>query len=159
MNIEIQKMIVALSYTPDILFDFIKDIPKPERKKKRRPGKWSIHENACHLAQAEKMINQRFVLFTEEEQPQFDPYLPGDTVSDDGLMDLDLQAELNSFRELRKYTVAMLRFFNPEDWEKEASHPEYYRYNPKILLRHTLMHDHFHMYRIEELWLTKTEFL
>lgn len=32
-------------------------------------------------------------------------------------------------------------------------------YTPEIMLGHLVMHDQLHMYRIEELWLTRDEFL
>ena len=47
----------------------------------------------------------------------------------------------------------------PADWEKTATHPEYEQYSLIILARHILMHDHWHMYRMEELWLTRDEYL
>ena len=49
--------------------------------------------------------------------------------------------------------------FDVEHWTRKAKHKEYIEYTPYIMLRHILMHDHFHMYRIEELWLTTDEFL
>ena len=33
------------------------------------------------------------------------------------------------------------------------------KYNFEIVLNHILFHDYWHMYRIEELWLTKDEYL
>ena len=44
-------------------------------------------------------------------------------------------------------------------WQKTATHPEYAQYSFYILVRHILMHDHWHMYRMEELWLTRDEYL
>jgi len=44
-------------------------------------------------------------------------------------------------------------------WEKRAVHLEFEFYTAGILVRHISMHDCWHMYRIEELWITKDEFL
>ncbi len=44
-------------------------------------------------------------------------------------------------------------------WEKTATHPEYEHYSLYILARHILIHDHWHMYRMEELWLTRDDYL
>lgn len=141
-----------------ILRNFMREIPKQEHMEERRKGKWTIHENACHLAQAEKMINARFKKFKEEGKPNFQPYLPG-TTTVQNLLDLDLEEQLLLFASTRNETVDLLKEFDESTWGKDAIHPEYRKYNARILARHTLMHDHFHMYRIEELWLTKTEFL
>ena len=45
------------------------------------------------------------------------------------------------------------------DLVKEAKHDEYKKYNIEIKLNHMLFHDYWHIYRIEELWLTKDEYL
>lgn len=42
---------------------------------------------------------------------------------------------------------------------RSARHPEYTLYTPYVMLRHMMMHDYLHMYRIEELWLTRPEYL
>ena len=60
---------------------------------------------------------------------------------------------------MRRKTVELARTLSPEDWRKEATQPEYEYYTAKILLRHMLMHDNLHMYRIEQLWLTREVFL
>jgi hypothetical protein len=39
--------------------------------------------------------------------------------------------------------------------EKSAGHEECSEYTLYIMLRHTLTHDHVHIYRMEELWLTQ----
>ena len=151
-------MINALSHSPAILADMLRDIPADLRKQHRRPGKWSIHEHTCHLAQADLMILERFRTFAREEHPVFTLYLPGTTV-EDNLMDLDLEEQMASFTHSRATMVELLNSYSSNVWERSAEHPEYTQYSPYILLRHTLMHDHFHMYRIEELWLTRAEML
>lgn len=153
---DLNNIIIGLEQSPAILKHMITDIPTVMLKVQRRKGKWTIHENACHLAQAEKMINNRFRTFVNEESPTFDPYIPGDTVVDD-LMQLDLEEEIENFITLRKDTVGLLKMFDQSIWKRKAVHPQYTDYDARILARHTLMHDHFHMYRIEELWLTKDE--
>ncbi|MDA0195055.1 MAG: hypothetical protein O2951_08420 [Bacteroidetes bacterium] len=55
--------------------------------------------------------------------------------------------------------VSLVKSFENDLWSKTAVHPEFNKYSHYILLRHAMMHDHFHMYRIEELWLTKDEYL
>ncbi len=155
---DLNAIISCLEHSPFILHSMIEDIPSALLKMKRRPEKWTIHENACHLATAEVMINKRFKTFVEEETPVFKPYLPGSTVHED-LLSMDLNSALAQFEELRKDTTDLLKVFDSSIWSRKASHPEYADYDPRILARHTLMHDHFHMYRIEELWLTKVEFI
>lgn len=157
--IEKNTLISNLHSTPMLLSAFIGQIPVTLLKSRRKPNKWSIHEHACHLAQAEVMIHERFIRFEAEDQPEFKPYLPGNTISDGDLIYLDLSEQLHQFESMRAKTLNLLKSFDDGIWSKEGKHPEYINYSPFILLRHLLMHDHFHMYRMEELWLTKQEYL
>ncbi len=54
--------------------------------------------------------------------------------------------------------IAQVRLFGEGDWEKVGHHPEYKHYTPYFQLRHTLAHDHYHIYGIERLWLTTEEY-
>lgn len=158
MNIEI--LLDSLDKAPTILEDLISEIPQSVFKNKRIPEKWCIHEHTCHLYDAQKMMIDRFNIFKATKRPSFTPFLPGtNDTPDDHLIDMDLKTSLEGFRTDRKSMVALLKTFTVEDWGNEATHPEYIQYNPKLFLRHIVMHDHFHMYRIEELWLTADGYL
>lgn len=156
---DLNQIISCLQHTPLILSSIIREIPPNLLKKRRIKNKWCIHEHVCHLAQAEDMILKRFQTFKTVDFPQFKPYLPGKTVTVSQLLDLDLREQMERFEQLRNSLISTVRSFDPAIWRKKANHHEYTEYNAYILLRHTLMHDHFHMYRIEELWLTKEEYL
>ena len=155
----IDTKLKVLASAPDLLEDLLAEIPVGLLKEHRIKGKWSIHEHAVHLPEAQAMIIARFKRFQQEKNPVFIPYLPGDTVSDDYLIGLDLKTSLEKFSTGRKELVDLLNNFSEEEWRNEGQHPEYSRINPLLWLRHVMMHDHFHMYRIEELWLTTTAYL
>lgn len=156
---DIQNKLIILAKAPDLLEELISEIPKEMLKLRRIPNKWSIHEHACHLSVAQHLIIKRFEIFKNTPNPVFEPYLPGTSVPDDDLIDMDLAVCLADFRVNRKRLIALLKQFNDKNWSNEARHPEYIRFNPLISLRHVMMHDHLHMYRIEELWLTVDDFL
>ena len=69
-------------------------------------------------------------------------------------MKMDLKSTFTEFENLRKKVIDISNNLDKSIWNKEADHPEYKVYTPYVMLRHLLMHDHYHMYRIEELWLT-----
>ncbi len=157
---QIQSKLEVLKKAPDFLEELVGEVPDDRLKKRRIPGKWSIHEHACHLPDAQQMILERFQTFKEVPSPKFTPFLPGtDDTPDDHLQNMDLQKALQDFSTGRHKLVALLETFTEEDWKNEGYHPEYEQYNPRLFLRHVMMHDHFHMYRIEELWLTTDEYL
>ena len=155
----IETKLEILARAPDLLEELLSEIPTKILKERRIFGKWSIHEHAVHLPEAQEMIIKRFNRFKKEKNPVFQPYLPGNTVSDDYLIDLDLTTSLDKFRKGRKEMVSLLKTFSQDDWNNEGRHPEYKMINARLWIRHVLMHDHFHMYRIEELWLTTEKYL
>ncbi len=159
LTMDIQSKLNMLGNAPELLEELIGEIPREILKLRRIPNKWSIHEHACHLSVSQHLIIKRFETFKNTQNPVFEPYLPGTTVSDDDLIDMDLAICLADFRINRKRLIGLLKQFENEDWVNEARHAEYFRFNPLIFLRHIMMHDHLHMYRIEELWLTVDNFL
>ena len=146
--------------TPGILLELLSEIPANLYKIIRKPGKWCIHEHACHLYESQLMMMERFKIFKDVRNPSFTPYLPGSLQTpDSNLLVMDLHKSLEDFNTDRKELVKYLTTFTAEDWGNEGIHPEYSIYTPAIFLRHIMMHDHLHMYRIEELWLTTDDYL
>lgn len=155
----LESMIDIIERAPALLEDLITVIPKEILKKRRIRGKWSIHEHACHLAITNRMMIGRMSMFRDEDQPVVKPYIPGSTIDEGDLHGLDLSQTLQEFRSGRKELIQVIRQIPTHKWQMAVEHPEYLSYSPYIFLRHIMMHDHTHMYRIEELWLTKEEYL
>lgn len=156
---EIAPIITTLKEAPLILKGLLRQIPAPLLKQRRIPGKWTIHEHVCHLDVVQDMILERFRVFKEQEYPEFQAYMPGKNVSDAELINMDLGQSINAFGQKRARLLELISTFDESTWKKEASHPRYGEFTPYIFLRHVMMHDHFHMYRIEALWITRDEYL
>ena len=151
MNIEIETILNALSETPRLLRELITEIDSKLYKKKIVKGKWSIHEHATHIAVGDIYgFQKRLNAFRQQEKPIFEP-LSGDNFDEDFFMELDLKKVINDFFEIRHRTIELAKEFNSNDWNKLAIHPEYKTYSPYIMLRHLLMHDHNHLYKIEDM--------
>lgn len=156
---DVLQIIYCLKQSPIILKNLLIQIPSELYKIRRIPGKWSIHEHACHIATGDQSgFMDRFKQFINEQKPKIKP-LSGESFPPDYLIKMDLSEALEIFFEKRKDLVNLVNSADKSIWIKEAEHPEYQNYTPYIMLRHRLLHDHFHMYRIEELWLTKEEYL
>jgi hypothetical protein len=155
----IDIMIRNLADGPLLLKELLAGIPNDCFKVRRIPDKWSIHEHTCHLSEVESMMYDRLLTFKNATYPAFQPFLPGTNANDEHLLEMDLNEALEHYTNQRFETIQLARSLAKEDWQKEASHPEYEHYTAKILLRHVLMHDHLHFYRIEQLWLTREAFL
>jgi hypothetical protein len=101
----------------------------------------------------------RLEAFRTQQQPKIVPYIPSEAEETGSLLDMDLTKRLDHFDASRTRLIQAFNALAPADWDKRAEHPEYVEYTPKFMLRHLLMHDYLHCYRIEELWLTRDEYL
>lgn len=155
----VQAKLEVLKQTPFLLVELLEQIDPAVLKTRRIPNKWSIHEHACHLASMDALFIARFQLFRQEVQPVIKSHLPPPEGSPRSLMDMDLKDTLQQFFTRRKELTDLVSTFLPADWEKHAQHDKYFDYTPGIMLRHLMLHDHYHMYRIEQLWLTKDDYL
>jgi hypothetical protein len=106
------------------------------------------------------MLLERLQRFRDQPHPVFAPYIPGVGEDEPATPEVMPPAEaLEQFARYRTPQVDLLAEAAPDLWQKTGDHPEYTQYTLYILSRHTLMHDHWHMYRMEELWLTRDDYL
>jgi uncharacterized damage-inducible protein DinB len=153
-------LLEGLRQTPAILSAFVADIPEDALDRRRGSEFWTVAEHISHLAQVQPMLLERIERFIDEERPEFIPYIPGEGEDEPATPErMAIEAALSQFSAIRKRQLSLLESASEATWQKQAVHPEYDQYSFLILVRHILMHDHWHMYRIEELWLTKTPFL
>ena len=151
MNREIETILNALTETPRLLSELISEIDPELHKQRLIKGKWSIHENATHVTVGDIYgFQKRLKDFQKYDEPVFEP-LSGDNFSEFFFIELNLKDSLNEFFKIREETIELARKFNSNEWNKKAIHPEYKIYTPYIMLRHLLMHDHNHMYKIEDM--------
>lgn len=151
MNHTIEPILDALQETPRLLKELINETPKERLQKELIKDKWTIHEHATHIAVGDIYgFHKRLEQFETEKRPIIEP-LSGDNFPRDFFINLDLKTTVEEFFEIRSKTIALAKDLKPEDWHKEADHPEYKKYTPYIMLRHLLMHDHTHMYKIEDM--------
>lgn len=157
---DIQDLLDGLRQTPRILSEFVKSIPEDKLDLRRGEGFWTIAEHISHLAQVQPMLLDRIQRFKNEDHPEFIPYIPGSGEDEpDTPPRMTMTAALEQFEHFRSKQVVLLDSADHAAWKKTATHPEYENYSLYILTRHTLMHDYWHMYRIEELWLTRDAYL
>jgi hypothetical protein len=131
---------------------------EPEAIQRRIGDYWTIYEHLDHLVVTQKMLLGRIGQFLVEERPVMKPYIPDDRpeVENASGSAADLVAE---FERLRDEQVVLIKRSKKGVWQKEGAHPEYRKYGFEILLRHMLLHDSFHMWRMEELWIEKEELI
>ena len=149
------ELVAALERAPAIVIPLVRQANPAIVKRRPAPGEWSIHENACHLAEVHPLFWERLDLMLSEANPVITSYDPGRDDQDDALLTLDLDGSLRRFEDDRARLVARLRHLSPADWTRTARHDEYNSYSVFTMLRHLALHDFHHAYRIEELLLRK----
>lgn len=148
-------LIDALERAPALVIPLVRQANPAIVKRRPAPAEWSIHENACHLADVHALFFRRLDLMLRETDPEIRSYDPGRDDPEDALLKLDLEDSLRRYAEDRGRIVARLRALRPEDWMRTARHEEYNAYSIFIMFRHLALHDFDHAYRIEELLLRK----
>ena len=157
---DIGDLLEGLRRTPKILSEFVLAVPEDKIDLRRGEGFWTVAEHVSHLAQVQPMLLDRFQRFINEDHPEFVPYIPGNVEDEpDTPPRMNMNAALDQYTHCRKNQLALLESAQDITWKKTAVHPEYETYSLYILTRHVLMHDYWHMYRMEELWLTKDAYL
>lgn len=152
-----RDLLAGLTCNKRILRQFVSVI-EPEAIRRRIKDYWTIYEHMDHLVVTQKMLLGRIRQFLVEERPVMKPYIPEDKPEVENAS--KSPAELvDEFEKLRDEQIALVKKANRMAWQKEGIHPEYKKYGFEILLRHTLLHDSFHMWRMEELWIEKEELI
>ena len=156
---DIPDILDGLRRSINILSAFVTALPEDKLNRRRGADFWTLAEHVSHLAQVQPLLLERLQRFLAEDRPEFAPYIPGDDEEEERPPEMEMTAALAEFARCRQQQLALLEKADDAAWQKTAIHPEYDLYTLYILTRHILMHDHWHMYRMEQLWLTRDEFL
>jgi hypothetical protein len=149
------ELVAAIERAPAIVIPLVRQAHPDIVRRRPSPGEWSIHENACHLAEVHPLFFRRLDLMLAETNPVITSYDPGRDDPDDALLKLDLADSLRRFEADRVRLVARLRQLRAQDWTRTARHDDYNSYSVFTMFRHLALHDFHHAYRIEELLLRK----
>jgi len=155
----IEALIAGLKLSPRLLSEFVGEIPPDKLEARRRRDAWTIRQHVNHLAEVQPMLFERLRRFRDEPAPDFTPFAPNPEGAESGVGQGTMREALEEFRVWRERQIELIHAFRPEVYRKLAHHPEYEIYTPGILIRHILSHDHWHMHRMEELWLVHDEYL
>ncbi len=157
MITEREALFATFSGIPDILEAYFRNIQEEYLDRKRGESVWTIKEHLYHLAGVQELMYHRILTIKTEENPAIRPYFPVNEPNRASLFP-SVEAAFNHYRDWRRKQTEVLRGLTEMEFNKEAVHDEYIRYNIPILVNHIISHDYWHMYRIEELWLTKDEY-
>lgn len=151
---DISAILNSLKLVPEVLTGLIADIPEEQLHLSRGQGFWSIAEHLKHLAELQPVFCQRIQAFFDQEKPVVTP-----TNTTDTQVRVDVAQVLKSFQAGREKVLELLGQAPAGVWSKQGAHPRYKSFDFHFMVRHILVHDYWHMHRIEDLWLGKDETL
>jgi hypothetical protein len=113
------------------------------------PGKWTVSEVLCHLADCEIAFSFRWRQTLAEDgyvaqafdQDRWSPRYPVTSG----------QAALRTFLALRAWNSILLEQLNAADWERTLTHPERGEFSFRTLVELTAGHDLNHLAQLETL--------
>jgi hypothetical protein len=148
------ELILGLRNNVELLRGLVASMGSPAIER-RIKDYWTGKEHLEHLVICQRMLLGRMEQFLVEERPIMKPYIPLDAPA----VTKSVAELLDEFELLRGKQLALIEGASDAIWAKKASHSEYKEYGFEILVRHTLLHDSFHMCRMEELWIMKEELI
>jgi uncharacterized damage-inducible protein DinB len=152
-----KAFILALDNNKKILRQFVARMTEQELDR-RIKDYWTIYEHVDHLVVCQKMYIGRIEQFMTEKNPVMKPYTPDDKPKAEGGAK-SVKELIAEYCSLRDKQIKLVKKAKKEVWEKTGSHEEYEKYTFEILIRHMLVHDSYHMYRMEELWIMKEQYI
>src|SRR5438477_578515 len=125
-----EQLVAALERAPAIVIPLVRQANPAILKRRPAPGEWSIHENACHLAEVHPLFFRRLDLMLSETNPAITSYDPGRADPDNPLLKLDL-TDLWVERVEKQYRDRAPRLVaNPRDPHGAYFHYEGYAPHP-----------------------------
>jgi uncharacterized damage-inducible protein DinB len=159
-----RELIKALKLYPAILKDLVVAIPPEKLHHRIGPGFWTVYEHLEHLVQTQEVLQRRLETIRDQERPQIVPFNPDEhhwdvSASAGGSQPGSAEDLVADYGRWRERQLQVIEKASERLWRRSAQHPEYERYGFEILVRHILLHDGFHLSRMEDLAFMKEELL
>ena len=152
-----ENLLKTFEGIPEIIEKYFLNIPEDCLDKKRSEISWTIREHLYHVAGVQDMLYKRILNIKNEENPVVKPYFPENEPEGVSLYE-SVQKAFSHYKEIRRKQILLINQLTESEFGKEAKHDEYTRYNIPIIINHMIFHEYWHMYRIEEIWLTRDEY-
>jgi hypothetical protein len=150
-------IILTLKNLPVLINDYLIQIPQKDIDIKRNKDTWTIREHFYHIVSVQQMLYERILKIRNDINPFIQPYFPTEEENIRNRFNSHDEA-FTKYNEFRSKQISVVDQLTPEEFTRKAEHPQYKEYSMLILLNHMIFHEYWHMYRIEEIWLTKDEF-
>jgi hypothetical protein len=141
----------AQAATPARLAHLTRGLTRAELLHRPAPGKWSIHEIVCHLADTEVANAWRYRKVLAEDEVGLTAWDQDRWAAGHRYRRQDLRLALEQFRVLRARNLALLRAVGRSAWARTATHPAFGRLSAGQIIVHLVHHDANHVGQIERI--------
>jgi len=141
----------ALAETPGTLIALARGLTRAQLLKRPAPGKWSIHEIVCHLADAEIANAWRYRKVLAEDEFGITTWDQDRWASAHQYRRQDLRLVLEQFRTLRGRNVALMKLVGRQAWSRTATHPTLGTLSAGQIIFHQVHHSANHVAQIERI--------
>ena len=128
----------------------VKGLSDKHLKTRCEPGKWSIHEVICHLADFEIVYTDRIKCILAEDNPKIAGRNPDDFEKTLAYDSRSLPTELKLIAAVRTHTAEILRTLTSEQWEFTGRHSVDGPLSIVELVERITNHVHHHLKFIRE---------
>ncbi len=141
----------AQAATPGRLARLTRGLTRAQLLHRPAPGKWSIHEIVCHLADTEVANAWRYRKVLAEDEVGLTAWDQDRWAAGHQYRRQDLRLALEQFRVLRARNLALLRVVGRKTWARTAHHPTFGTLSAGQMLVHLAHHDANHLGQIERI--------
>jgi hypothetical protein len=113
------------------------------------PGKWTVRQILCHLADTEIAFAFRWRQALAEDNHIVQPFDQDHWAN--RYVSLSAEDALRTFIALRHWNTLLLKELSPSDWEREVTHPERGRQTFRTLVETMAGHDLNHLEQLEKI--------
>ncbi|MGH7309270.1 MAG: DinB family protein [Candidatus Rokuibacteriota bacterium] len=148
----VAQRLTRLERTPDELATALRG--QAEAVLARRPDakNWAPKEVVCHLRDTEELFGSRFQQITLNDEPKLLPLMP-DTpdrwAEERQYLRNEVQGALAAFRRRRDETLATLKKFGPDAWQRAGIHHSRGRMTADDILTLMAWHDDNHLEQLK----------
>ncbi len=144
------KLIAEYLAGPEMLRQAVAGMPQGQLDARPIPGKWSIREVVCHIADYEPVYADRMKRVIAENEPVISGGSPDAMAARLAYGSRDIEEELALIELVRKQMARILRALQPEDFQRRGIHDKRGPTTLAELVERITGHIPHHAARIEE---------
>ncbi len=145
------EILKVLRATPVVLRKLT--IGVTDKRLRQRPDRneWAIIEVVGHIADVEERALSRLQRMLREDRPHLDPFDQAALAEERRYIDMDLEAELQRFEELRNVHLNELEALNGSEWQRAGDHGAHGEMSIELYETHVAAEEVDHLAQIARL--------